>query len=114
VVYPSKTVCCHLLTPWAMRSEIRAAAGRRVHRRARLREKILTPSIVALRQWVTIVAAWMGASALAGAGAAMGERSEKCDGKGGQRHLIEGARFAADSLRWWGGIRTLGPRERGQ
>jgi len=46
---------------------------------------------------VTIVAAWMGASALAGAGAAMGERSEKCDGKGGQRHLIEGARFAADS-----------------
>jgi NAD(P)-dependent dehydrogenase (short-subunit alcohol dehydrogenase family) len=27
----------------------------------------------------------------------MGERSEKCDGKGGQRHLIEGARFAADS-----------------
>jgi hypothetical protein len=65
-------------------------------------KKILTPSIVALRQWVTIVAAWMGASALAGAGAAMGERSEKCDGKGGQRHLIEGARFAADSLRWWG------------
>src|SRR5467141_3488111 len=39
----------------------------------------------------------MGAFALAGAGAAMGERSEKCDGKGGQRHLIEGARFAADS-----------------
>jgi hypothetical protein len=54
----------------------------------------------------------MGASALAGAGAAMGERSEKCDGKCGQRHLIEGARFAADSPLEGGRFEPSVPRDK--
>jgi hypothetical protein len=44
----------------------------------------------------------------------MSERSEKCDGKGGQRHLIEGARFAADSPLEGDGFELSVPHETGR